>query len=65
VALAADADGADPEVQALAMQVPDARMLPFVILADSRGAYLAGNSGLMSKPRLIEMLKGAGGGESA
>lgn len=53
VALAADCDDPEPEVEALAMQVPEASMLPFVIFADARGRYLAGSSGAVS-PRAFE-----------
>jgi thioredoxin-related protein len=57
VALAADCDEPEPEVEALAMQVPDASMLPFVIFADANGRYLDGSSGVVS-PRAFEtMLK--------
>jgi thioredoxin-related protein len=53
VALAADCDAPEPEVEELAMQVPDASMLPFVMFADATGRYLEGSSGAVH-PRLFE-----------
>lgn len=53
VALASDCDDPEAEVEALAMQVPDASTLPFVIFADARGRYLDGSSGAVS-PRAFE-----------
>jgi hypothetical protein len=56
VALAADADAPEEEVRSLAMNVPNARMLPFVMLSDAEGGYLAGHSGLLNQPKLLELL---------
>ncbi len=56
VALAADADGEDEAIIALASQLPDAMMLPFVIFADSEGQFLDGYSGAATAPYLIKTL---------
>lgn len=48
VALAADADDAEDEVIALAQQLENAFMLPFVIFADEDGRFLDGSSGLVN-----------------
>lgn len=46
VPLAADCDEPNPEIEALARaNLPNAMMLPFVILADAQGQWLHGNSG--------------------
>lgn len=58
VALAADADATEPEVEALARQIPNAYMLPFLIVADAEGNFLAGHSGLINQPKLVELLQG-------
>ena len=57
VALAADCDAPEPSVQQLAMQVPDAMMLPFVIFADPQGGYIEGYSGAVSPDMLKQMLQ--------
>jgi hypothetical protein len=59
VALAADCDAPEPEVEELAVKVPDAMMLPFVILTDSNGQYLDGYSGAMTPQALRSMLERA------
>jgi hypothetical protein len=59
IALAADCDDPEPEVEELARKVPDAMMLPFVILTDSNGQYVDGRSGAMSPPALKSMLERA------
>ena len=59
VALAADCDDPEDEVEELAMKVPDAMMLPFVILADCEGRYADGRSGAMAPAVLKEMLERA------
>lgn len=64
VALAADADECEEEVQALAEKLEDAEMLPFVLLADAEGRFLAGSSGVVTPPKLIEMLRTAVAGRS-
>jgi hypothetical protein len=56
VALASDCDAPDPEVEELAMKIPDAMMLPFVIVADHRGQFLAGWSGAVTPDTLKGML---------
>lgn len=45
VALAADADDSEREVEKLAMNLEDAMMLPFVLFADADGKFLDGFSG--------------------
>lgn len=57
VALASDCDDCEDEVLALAAGIEDAYMLPFVILADSNGKFLAGTSGVVSPPDLKALLE--------
>jgi thioredoxin-related protein len=45
VALAADCDEAEDAVEALAGQLEDATMLPFVLFTDASGKFLEGSSG--------------------
>ena len=59
VALAADCDNAEPEVEELAMKIPDAMMLPFVILTDHNGQYLDGWAGAVAPDVLKRMLESA------
>jgi hypothetical protein len=59
VALAADCDDPEHEVDALARKVPNASMLPFVILADSAGRYVEGRSGAIAPDVLKAMLERA------
>ena len=56
VALAADADDAEAEVNELADNLQGAMMLPFVIFADSSGRYLDGYSGVVTAPFLLRKL---------
>lgn len=56
VAVASDCDEAEDEVIALAQQVEDAMMLPFVLFADADGNYLDGYSGVVTPPYLIKKL---------
>jgi len=56
VALAADADGEDAAVWALANQLEDAMMLPFVIFTDPEGQFLEGYSGSNSAPYLLKTM---------
>ncbi len=56
VALAADADAAEPEVDELAAQLEGAMMLPFVLFADARGRFLDGYSGVVTAPYLLRKL---------
>ncbi|MBL6757399.1 MAG: hypothetical protein ISQ11_13455 [Planctomycetes bacterium] len=56
VAVSSDCDEAEDEVIALAQQVEDAMMLPFIIFADANGAYLDGYSGVVTPPYLIKKL---------
>ena len=48
VALASDADDPEERVLALAYQLEDAMMLPFVMFADAQGKFLAGSSGFVN-----------------
>ena len=57
VALAADADDCEPEVQALAEQLEEAEMLPFVLFADARGRFLGGSSGAVDPLQLVRTLQ--------
>ncbi|MEM7308092.1 MAG: hypothetical protein AAF682_15545 [Planctomycetota bacterium] len=59
VALAADCDAPEPEVEELAMKIPDAMMLPFVILTDANGQYVDGWSGAVQPEVLKRMLSAA------
>jgi hypothetical protein len=60
VGVAADADGADPRILKLAMQLEDAAMLPFVIFTDESGAFKTGYSGVGTAPRLVRALDDLG-----
>lgn len=57
VALAADADECEPEVQRLAANLQDAEMLPFVLFADSDGRFLEGSSGAVDPKRFVQVLQ--------
>ena len=57
VALAADADHPEQEIIALARQLEDAMMLPFVLFADAAGNFLEGYAGTSSPPYLHKILK--------
>ena len=57
VALASDCDECEDEVMALAAQIEDAYMLPFVILADAHGKFLAGTSGVVAPASLKVLLE--------
>ena len=59
IALASDCDDPEPEVEELAHHVPDAMMLPFVILADHKGQFLEGWSGAVPPDVLKKMLERA------
>ncbi len=48
IALAADCDDPEHEVEQLAAQLEDAYMLPFVIFADASGNFLRGQSGAVN-----------------
>ena len=58
VALAADCDDPEPEVEALAMQLENAMMLPFVLFADASGRFQAGSSGAVSPQAFRQTLEG-------
>ena len=57
VALAADADNSEDEVIALAQNLEDAYMLPFVIFADSNGNFVDGSSGAVNPILFAAKLK--------
>ena len=59
VALAADADDTEPGVEELAMQLEDAYMLPFVIVADADGRFLEGTFGAQSPVGFLAVLRRA------
>lgn len=59
VALASDCDDAEDEVLALADQLPDAQMLPFVLIADAQGRFQGGSSGALGPAALKQMLENA------
>ena len=48
VAVASDCDDPEQEVVALAQELEDAYMLPFVVFADAEGRFLAGSSGAVN-----------------
>ncbi len=56
VAVAADADGEDPAILNVAMQLEDAMMLPFVLFTDADGNFLDGYSGVVTPPYFIKTL---------
>ena len=56
VAVASDCDEPEDEVIALAQQVEDAMMLPFILFADAEGNYIDGYSGVVTPPYLIKKL---------
>ena len=56
VGLASDCDAPEDEVLALAMQLEDAMMLPFVLFADAEGNFLDGYAGACTPPYLIKTL---------
>ena len=59
IALAADCDDPEEEVVDLARKLEDAYMLPFIIVADSNGQFVAGASGMQTPEGLLALL-GAG-----
>ena len=59
VALAADCDDPEPEVRDLAMQMVNATTLPFVMIADPDGKFVAGSAGRVDPNALHKMLEKA------
>lgn len=59
VALAADCDDPEGEVIDLAQNLEDAMMLPFVMLVDANGEFLAGSSGAQTPADLAALLRHA------
>lgn len=64
MALASDADSAEEAVLALASQLEDAMMLPFVLFVDADGALIDGYSGVVTPPYLIKTLQKIVGDQS-
>ena len=61
VALAADCDDPEDEVLALAANLEDAMMLPFVLIADENGAFVTGAAGSVTPENLRAMLQSVTG----
>lgn len=57
VALASDADDTEDEVIDLASHLENAMMLPFVILTDASGQFVAGSSGMVNPAAFAATLK--------
>ncbi|MBL8863102.1 MAG: thioredoxin family protein [Planctomycetes bacterium] len=57
VALAADADDTESEVEELALNLEDAMMLPFVLFADADGRFVDGLSGGVNPALFAATLK--------
>ncbi len=57
IALASDADDTEDEVIQLASHLEDAMMLPFVILTDKSGRFVAGSSGMVNPATFAATLK--------
>ena len=57
VAVASDCDDPEDEVLALAEQLEDAYMLPFVIFTDAQGRFLDGSSGAVNPMRFKKKLE--------
>ena len=57
VALASDCDDPEPEVEALAMHLEDATMLPFMMFTDAEGNYLGGGHGAVDPARFEQALE--------
>ncbi len=59
VGLASDCDAPEPEVVDLvAEHLADGMMLPFVLLTDAEGRFLAGSHGVVRPDALKEMVEG-------
>lgn len=59
VALAGDADEPEPEVHRLVFRLPSATTLPFVLIADADGKYVAGAAGAQDPASFKALLEGA------
>ena len=59
VAVAGDADEPQPGVHELLFKLPNATMLPIVVLADAEGEFLGGGSGGFEPARLQGLLQDA------
>lgn len=57
VALAADVDLPEAEVHRLVFKLKNASMLPFVIVADGKGQFLEGMSGVSDPARIKALLE--------
>lgn len=59
VALAGDVDDPEPAVHRLVFRIPNATILPFVLVADPDGNYLAGAAGPQEPAAFRALLEGA------
>ena len=59
VAVAGDVDDPAPEMHDLIYELKNPTMLPFVILTDASGGFLAGSSGAVTPEQLKAMLEEA------
>lgn len=59
VALAGDADEPEPQVHRLVFKIPNATMLPFVLIADAEGKYVAGKAGAQDPAAFKQWLESA------
>lgn len=57
VAVASDCDDPEDEVLALAEQLEDAYMLPFVLFTDAQGHFLDGSSGAVNPMRFKQKIE--------
>ncbi len=55
--MAADADLPEPDVHQLVFKLKNPTMLPFVIVADAAGKFLAGHSGVSDPARIKALLE--------
>jgi hypothetical protein len=59
VALASDIDAPEAElIDLAATNMPDAMMLPFVLILDAQGRFLAGSHGVVQPRSFQEVLQG-------
>ncbi len=57
ILLAGDPDDPDPKVHELMFKLPNANMLPIVLVADADGTFVKGKSGLSDPARVKEFLE--------
>lgn len=58
VAVAADVDDTEPALHQLVYELPNAQMLPFVIVTDADGRFLDGHAGPLTPDELRRLLEG-------